>query len=94
LRELSWRHGEGQRSTRDRDAQADTRSDSVRETFPSERVRRIIDGRDVASHGDREMPVWGDTFKRASKDASEDAASARIAALVRYLQSIQERPAE
>ena len=62
--------------------------------FPSERVRRIIDGRDVPSHGDRDMPVWGDTFKRASRDASDDAASARIAALVRYLQSIQERTGE
>lgn len=62
--------------------------------FPSERVRRIIDGREVSSHGDRSMPVWGDTFKRASPEASDDAASARIAALVRFLQSIQERPAE
>jgi len=62
--------------------------------FPTERVRRIIDGREVTAHGDREMPVWGAMFKRASADASDEAASARIAALVRYLQSIQERPAE
>jgi mono/diheme cytochrome c family protein len=62
--------------------------------FPGERVRRIIDGRDVPSHGDRDMPVWGVTFKRASPDASDDAANARINALVRFLQSIQERPAE
>ena len=59
--------------------------------FPSERVRQIIDGRDVPSHGDRSMPVWGDTFKREASDA---AAEARIAALVRYLRSIQERVAE
>ena len=34
--------------------------------FPSERVRRIIDGRDVAAHGNFEMPVWGDAFKRTT----------------------------
>lgn len=26
---------------------------------PSERLRRIIDGRDVPAHGEPEMPVWG-----------------------------------
>jgi hypothetical protein len=62
--------------------------------FPSERVQRIIDGRDVASHGDPSMPVWGDAFRRASPKASDETVSARIAALVRYLQSIQERAAE
>jgi hypothetical protein len=40
------------------------------------------------------MPVWGDTFRRASRDGSLDSARARIRALVRFLQSIQERPAE
>jgi hypothetical protein len=62
--------------------------------FPSERVKRIIDGRDVASHGDPSMPVWGDAFRRASPEASDDSVGARISALVRYLQSIQERAAE
>jgi len=62
--------------------------------FPSERVRRIIDGRDVPSHGDRSMPVWGDTFRRTSREGTDAAANARVDALVRYLQSIQERPAE
>jgi mono/diheme cytochrome c family protein len=58
--------------------------------FPTERVRRIIDGRDVPSHGDREMPVWGDIFKVGSVDA---AVKARIDAIVRYLAGIQERGA-
>jgi mono/diheme cytochrome c family protein len=62
--------------------------------FPSERLTRIIDGRDVVSHGDREMPVWGDAFKVTRGGLSEDAVKARIAAIVRYLQAIQERAAE
>jgi mono/diheme cytochrome c family protein len=59
--------------------------------FPSERVRRIIDGRDVPSHGDREMPVWGDVFRipRGAEETSPDAA--RIAAMLRYLEAIQQR---
>jgi mono/diheme cytochrome c family protein len=62
--------------------------------FPSARLTRIIDGRDVVSHGDREMPVWGDAFKVTRGGLSEDAVKARIAAIVRYLQAIQERAAE
>lgn len=62
--------------------------------FPEERVRRIIDGRDVPSHGERNMPVWGTMFTRATGDATGEAAEARITALVRFLRSIQERPAE
>ena len=59
--------------------------------FPAERVRRIIDGRDIASHGTTEMPVWGDAFRRTREGLSEKAAAARIDAIVRYLESIQER---
>jgi mono/diheme cytochrome c family protein len=59
--------------------------------FPAERVRAVIDGRSVASHGDREMPVWGDAFKRTRGGLSEDAAKARIDAIVKYLEAIQER---
>lgn len=61
--------------------------------FPSERVYRIIDGRDVSSHGDREMPVWGDVFKTVPGGSSAAAVKARIDAIVRYLAGIQERPA-
>jgi len=62
-------------------------------TFPSERVRQVIDGRDVASHGDPAMPVWGDAFRRSGREVTDEAADARIDALVRFLQSIQARAA-
>ncbi len=62
--------------------------------FPSERVRRIIDGRDVPSHGDREMPVWGDVFRIPRGEPATAAALGRINAIVRYLEAIQERGAE
>jgi mono/diheme cytochrome c family protein len=58
--------------------------------FPKEKTRRIIDGRDVGPHGTFEMPVWGDAFIKR-EGLSEEAARARIEALVRYLDSIQER---
>jgi mono/diheme cytochrome c family protein len=61
--------------------------------FPSERVNRIIDGRDVPSHGDREMPVWGDAFRSSRDGLTAESVKARIAAIVRYLQGIQERAA-
>ena len=57
--------------------------------FPAERTRQLIDGTGVAAHGDREMPVWGAVFKRSS---GGDAA-ARIDAIVRFLEALQQRPA-
>jgi hypothetical protein len=60
--------------------------------FPAERLRRVIDGTGVPSHGDRDMPVWGAVFKRAPGGGGD--AEARIAAVVQYLQEIQERAAE
>ncbi len=59
--------------------------------FPSERVRRIIDGRDIPAHGSFEMPVWGDAFRRTREGLSDQAVSARIDAIVKYLEAIQER---
>jgi mono/diheme cytochrome c family protein len=59
--------------------------------FPSERLRAIIDGRDVASHGTREMPVWGDVFVRTRDGLTREAVTMRIDAIVRYLETIQER---
>jgi mono/diheme cytochrome c family protein len=58
---------------------------------PVERLRRVIDGRDVPSHGDRSMPVWGVTLRTSRDGGGYDSVDARIDALVRYIQSIQER---
>lgn len=61
--------------------------------FPTERLRRIVDGRDIEAHGDRDMPVWGDAFKAMRGDRSEEAVRERIAAILRYLASMQRRQA-
>jgi hypothetical protein len=52
-----------------------------------------VDGRDIASHGDREMPVWGDAFRTTRGGLSPEAVKARIDALVRYLEALQEKAA-
>jgi mono/diheme cytochrome c family protein len=56
--------------------------------FPVARVRRIIIGEGmIASHGSREMPVWGPIFHQIESDV--DWGNVRIENLVRYLESIQ-----
>ena len=65
--------------------------------FPSETLAAVIDGRAaVAAHGARDMPVWGDRYR--TKAYTTDTAAeidhrgrAQIAALVRYLKTIQEK---
>lgn len=59
--------------------------------FPTARVQRIIDGRDVVAHGTREMPVWGSAFKRSKEGLDDPAVKSRIDAIVRFLESLQER---
>jgi mono/diheme cytochrome c family protein len=56
--------------------------------FPVERVRRIIAGEGmIASHGSREMPVWGPIFSQVEADV--DRGPVRVENLVKYLESIQ-----
>jgi len=66
-------------------------------TFPMERVFSVIDGREeVAAHGDRKMPVWGDRYMNTAMsengpdELNEIRVRNRIYGLVHYLQSIQE----
>ena len=58
--------------------------------FNGARIHSIVDGRAVKAHGTMEMPVWGDAFKWR-EGLPEDGITVRIDALVRYLESIQER---
>jgi len=61
------------------------------DVFPSALVRRIIDGKQkMPGHGGPDMPIWGDAFRRTGTDPG-DSPSERIDALVRYLETIQQR---
>lgn len=63
-------------------------------SFPAERVRRIIDGRETPPpHGVREMPVWGLEFEMTATQPAEAraAAEASITRLVEHLRSIQRK---
>jgi hypothetical protein len=62
--------------------------------FPRAKLQRVIDGRDVGSHGNPDMPVWGDAFRVSRGGLSEPGVNARIDAIVRFLDSIQERTAQ
>jgi mono/diheme cytochrome c family protein len=61
------------------------------DVFPSALVRRIIDGKQkMPGHGGPDMPIWGDAFRRSGTGPG-DSPDERIYALVRYLESIQQR---
>ncbi len=65
--------------------------------FPYLKVFQVVDGRAmVTDHGTREMPVWGRRYVEDIGDSrgpygSEAAVRDRIDALVRHVQSLQER---
>jgi mono/diheme cytochrome c family protein len=55
-------------------------------TFPEVRVRRYIEGQDeVAAHGTRDMPMWGDLFRSLNRDTAQ----IRVEALAQYLKAMQ-----
>jgi mono/diheme cytochrome c family protein len=66
----------------------------ARGAFPAAQLTRIIDGRQVVrAHGDSKMPVWGDAFSHSLTRTDDAEVRQKIDALVRYLQTIQERQA-
>ena len=72
-------------------AMADLRTlEARRGEFPREWLREVIDGRTLRSvHGPDDMPVWGFEFRLAEE--SEAAVSARVEALIDYLERMQIR---
>jgi len=59
--------------------------------FPRDRIRRVVEGVGLRSHGDREMPVYGSLFQRGRpRDAG---AAITIDKVVTFLESIQSDPA-
>ncbi len=65
--------------------------------FPTIEIYEIVDGRAmVSSHNARERPVWGERYRVEVPDdldrlRLEVEAMRRIAALVRYLRTLQSR---
>src|SRR5512146_1208365 len=62
--------------------------------FPSEQIRRIIDGRAaLPPHGTRDMPVWGREFRSAAIGVppQKQPVDKLIELLVDYVRSIQQR---
>jgi mono/diheme cytochrome c family protein len=63
-------------------------------TFPAGEIARFIDGRfELAPHGSREMPVWGERFSDTIPESGvgEEISRGKIATLVEYLKSIQRK---
>lgn len=61
--------------------------------FPSKHVRSTIMGEEtLASHGSREMPIWGPIFHQVESDV--DRGNVRLENLVKYLESIQAMPSQ
>lgn len=66
--------------------------------FPTDRVIAVIDGRaEIASHGSREMPVWGDRYSISAAEhfagspyEQEAFVRGRVLILVDYLRRIQQ----
>ena len=57
--------------------------------FPTVKVRRYIEGIDeIAAHGSRDMPVWGQAFR--SMTGGQAGVQLRVEALTKYLESIQQ----
>jgi hypothetical protein len=72
--------------------------------FPFARVYDVIDGRlEVATHGTRDMPVWGEVYRRSSaqgqngalpylssREIAESIVRVRILALIDYIWTLRE----
>jgi len=58
--------------------------------FPGVRVMNVIEGKDVlASHGSRDMPIWGTVLRSMSPE--EDMALLRLHNLANYIGTLQQK---
>jgi mono/diheme cytochrome c family protein len=58
-------------------------------TFPELRVSRVIEGNDdLAAHGSRDMPIWGQVFHQMD-GMGPDTMKLRVANLTGYLKALQ-----
>jgi mono/diheme cytochrome c family protein len=63
--------------------------------FPADRISSVIDGRvEIASHGSRDMPIWGKRYAVNAADVPYDQEAfvrAHVLLLVDYLNRIQQK---
>ena len=57
--------------------------------FPELMVVAALSGKEVAAHGSREMPIWGDLFRSLGSGDRSDITHMRIGNLTSYVESIQ-----
>ena len=58
--------------------------------FPTTKVRRYIEGLDeIAAHGNRDMPVWGQVLRGTSADRAD--VQIRVENLTKYIESLQQK---
>ncbi len=67
--------------------------------FPAERVEQAITGdAEMAAHGSRKMPIWGQAFSEArpswGQAPGKEFAQLRIQNLVKYIETLQAAPDE
>ena len=63
-----------------------------RGNYPYDELASFIDGRkDIAAHGSREMPVWGERFAEELREDSQEERiiHGKVLMLLVYLESIQ-----
>lgn len=57
-------------------------------TFPDVKVKRYIEGADeIAAHGTRDMPMWGDLFRSLDRDTAQ----IRVQALSNLIKGMQSK---
>ena len=58
--------------------------------FPDTKVRRYIEGLDeIAAHGNRDMPIWGQVLRGQSTDRAT--VQLRVENLAKYIESLQQK---